>query len=119
MADSSLHVVVIGGGIGGLCLAQGLRKAGVPVSVYERDRTPTSRLQGYRININPRGARSLRECLPGDLWDAFEASCGASPHYSFRFITHRMDELLRIEALEDARVGRHYSASRGRLRQIL
>ena len=32
MADSSFHVVVIGGGIGGLCLAQGLRKAGVPVS---------------------------------------------------------------------------------------
>jgi 2-polyprenyl-6-methoxyphenol hydroxylase-like FAD-dependent oxidoreductase len=60
MADSSFHVVVIGGGIGGLCLAQGLRKAGVPVSVYERDRTPTSRLQGYRIHVSPRGAGSLR-----------------------------------------------------------
>jgi 2-polyprenyl-6-methoxyphenol hydroxylase-like FAD-dependent oxidoreductase len=119
MADSSFHVVVIGGGIGGLCLAQGLKKAGVPVSVYERDRTPTSRLQGYRIHVSPRGARSLRECLPGDLWDAFEASCGKSPHYSFRFITYRMEELLRIEAPEDAGARRHYSASRGRLRQTL
>jgi 2-polyprenyl-6-methoxyphenol hydroxylase-like FAD-dependent oxidoreductase len=118
MADSSFHVVVIGGGIGGLCLAQGLRKAGVPVSVYERDRTPTSRLQGYRIHVSPRGARSLRECLPNDLWDAFEASCGTSPH-AFRFITQRMEELLRIETPEDAGVGRHYSASRGRLRQIM
>lgn len=118
MADSSSHVVIIGGGIGGLCLAQRLKKAGVPVSVYERDRTPTFRLQGYRIHVSPRGARALRECLPGDLWEAFEASCGTSPH-SFRVMTHRMEELLRIEVPEDDQVGRHYSASRGRLRQIL
>jgi 2-polyprenyl-6-methoxyphenol hydroxylase-like FAD-dependent oxidoreductase len=118
MSDTSLQVVVIGGGIGGLCLAQGLKKAGVPVSVYERDRTPTSRLQGYRIHVSPRGARSLRECLPSDLWDAFEASCGTSPH-SFRFMTHRMDELLRIDTPGEASLGRHYSASRGRLRQVL
>src|SRR5262245_32637281 len=118
MADSSFEVVVIGGGIGGLCLAQGLKKAGVPVSVYERGRTPTSRLQGYRIHISPRGARSLRECLPGELWDAFAASCGTSPH-SFRCITDRMEELLRIETPGDDGHGRHYSASRGRLRQVL
>jgi 2-polyprenyl-6-methoxyphenol hydroxylase-like FAD-dependent oxidoreductase len=31
-----LHVIVVGGGIGGLCLAQGLRRAGVSVAVYER-----------------------------------------------------------------------------------
>src|SRR5262249_46048710 len=34
-----LHVVIIGGGIGGLTLAQGLKKSGVSVAVYERDRT--------------------------------------------------------------------------------
>ena len=32
-----LRVLVIGAGLGGLCLAQGLRKAGVDVAVYERD----------------------------------------------------------------------------------
>src|SRR5262245_49962333 len=42
-----LHVLVIGGGIGGLCLAQGLRRAqvlrhaNVSVAVYERDRAVT------------------------------------------------------------------------------
>ena len=29
------HVLIAGAGIGGLCLAQGLRKAGVSVAVYE------------------------------------------------------------------------------------
>lgn len=118
MADSSFRVVVIGGGIGGLCLAQGLKKAGVSVSVFERDRSPTARLQGYRIHISPRGARALEECLPGELWRAFAASCGRSP-LSFRFLTHRMEELLRVESPEGSGAERHYSASRSRLRQVL
>jgi 2-polyprenyl-6-methoxyphenol hydroxylase-like FAD-dependent oxidoreductase len=33
---SDLHVLITGG-VGGLCLAQGLRKAGVSCAVYERD----------------------------------------------------------------------------------
>ena len=36
-AGQSLHVVIVGGGIGGLCLAQGLKRAGVSFAVYERD----------------------------------------------------------------------------------
>lgn len=60
----SLNVIVIGGGIGGLRLAQGLRKAGVAVEVYERDRALGSRWEGYRIHVNPAGSRSLRACLP-------------------------------------------------------
>jgi salicylate hydroxylase len=35
------HVVIIGGGIGGLTLAQGLKQAGISAAVYERDRTLT------------------------------------------------------------------------------
>lgn len=118
MADSSFRVVIIGGGIGGLCLAQGLKKAGVGVSVFERDRSPTARLQGYRIHISPRGARALQECLPTHLWQAFAASCGRSPQ-SFRFVTHRLEELLRVDTPEGSGDKRHYSASRSRLRQVL
>jgi len=40
----TLHVLIIGGGIGGLCLAQVLRQSGVSVAVYERDHTPDDRL---------------------------------------------------------------------------
>src|SRR5690242_3064929 len=59
-----LHVLIIGGGIGGLCLAQGLNKAGVSVAVYERDRALDARLQGYRLNIEPAGSLALHACLP-------------------------------------------------------
>ena len=38
-APAPLHVLIIGGGIGGLTLAQGLKKSGANVAVYERDRT--------------------------------------------------------------------------------
>jgi len=45
---SDLHVLIAGGGVGGLCLAQGLRKAGVSCAVYERDPDMTRRA-GYPI----------------------------------------------------------------------
>ena len=39
MATSPINVIIIGAGTGGLCLAQGLKRAGIGVGVYERDRT--------------------------------------------------------------------------------
>jgi 2-polyprenyl-6-methoxyphenol hydroxylase-like FAD-dependent oxidoreductase len=65
----SLHVVIIGGGIGGLCLAQGLRKAGISATVCERDQSAGFRRQGYRISLKPAGAGALHECLPAHLFD--------------------------------------------------
>jgi 2-polyprenyl-6-methoxyphenol hydroxylase-like FAD-dependent oxidoreductase len=75
-APRPLHVLIIGGGIGGLCLAQGLKRVGVSFAVYERDRTPDARLQGYRLNIEPVGAKALHECLPPELWSLFVATAG-------------------------------------------
>lgn len=67
-----LHVVVVGAGIGGLCLAQGLRRAGIDVSVYERGAGPGRPWEGYLIDVNPAGSRALRACLPesfgGSSW---------------------------------------------------
>ncbi|QMU78160.1 FAD-dependent monooxygenase [Streptacidiphilus sp. PB12-B1b] len=62
-----LRVLVVGGGIGGLCLAQGLRQAGVDVAVFERDASADGRRQGYRLRISPEGERGLRACLPPRL----------------------------------------------------
>src|SRR5437667_5116552 len=76
MHQSNLRVLVIGGGLGGLCLAQGLRKAGVDVDVYERDAGLSVRTQGHRIHIDSRGELALRECLPPRLYDLFLATRG-------------------------------------------
>jgi 2-polyprenyl-6-methoxyphenol hydroxylase-like FAD-dependent oxidoreductase len=69
------RIIIIGGGIGGLCLAQGLRQAGVTdVHVYERDDSPRGRMQGYRLRISPDGERALRECLPRRAQDLLSAT---------------------------------------------
>ncbi|MFI6295864.1 FAD-dependent oxidoreductase [Nonomuraea sp. NPDC050790] len=113
------HVAIIGGGIGGLCLAQGLRKAGVQVTVYERDRTPADRLRGYRVHIDPHGARALRDCLPPELWRAFLDTTGTSGQ-DFGFLTERLDLLALIETPKAADpADDHHSVSRITLRQVL
>jgi flavin-dependent dehydrogenase len=38
MPTSPFHVIIVGAGTGGLALAQGLKRAGISVAVYERDR---------------------------------------------------------------------------------
>ena len=124
-ADAApLHVVIVGGGIGGLTLAQGLKQAGISVAVYERDRTLTSRLQGYRVHINPTGSRALLSCLPPHLFEAFDRTCGASGR-AFHFLTEQMDGLLSVDLSTMRDVApesgplRHRSVSRITLRQVL
>jgi len=116
-------VLVIGGGIGGLALGQALRAAGVDVRIYERNRRAEDWVQGYRININPVGSRSLHHCLPTPLWEAFVATAG-NPGSGIAFRTHRLTELLSvgrdvITAGADGPVGDQYAASRSVLRNLL
>lgn len=109
-----MRIAVVGGGIGGLCLAHGLRKAGVDVAVYERELSRTDRLQGYRVHINPHGAAALRECLPAASWARFERSSGHGGN-GFGFLTDQLKPLLVL----DPEAEQHYSASRITLRQVL
>jgi 2-polyprenyl-6-methoxyphenol hydroxylase-like FAD-dependent oxidoreductase len=115
------HVLIIGGGIGGLTLAQGLKRGGISAAVFERDCTLTDRLQGYRVHISPTGSLALHECLPPHLFDIFDRTCGA-PNTAVRFFTEQMRVLLAFEgdlvASSDP-VARHRAASRITLRQLL
>ena len=120
MKEQNFHVAVIGGGMGGLCLAQGLKKSGVSVAVYERDEAPDSRAQGYRIHIDPQGSRALHQCLPEHLWKIFEATGGVFSQ-GFTVMTEQLQELLHLSmnGNTDGPVARHRSISRITLRRTL
>jgi len=92
----NLKVLIIGAGTGGLTLAQGLKAAGVEVEVYERDHSPTDRLQGYRLSINPVGCRALKACLPDAVYAKFIAN-SAKPSESVTFLDHRLRRLLAFD----------------------
>jgi 2-polyprenyl-6-methoxyphenol hydroxylase-like FAD-dependent oxidoreductase len=128
MKNRTFQVAIIGGGMGGLCLANGLKKAGISVAVYERDLASDSRPQGYRIHIDPQGSTALHACLPQHLWDLFR-STGGDFSQGFSIVTEQLHELLNLagsQARSQARPGgttdtiaRHRSISRITLRRIL
>lgn len=117
----ALHVIVIGAGTGGLCLAHGLRRAGISAAVYERDRTRRDGLQGYRVGIDPDGSRALARCLPPDLFATFAATCARTPDRS-NILTEQLDEVLSLDGwAANARdpLNSEKSVSRMTLRQVL
>lgn len=118
----NLHVSIIGAGLGGLCLAQGLARAGIDFDVYERDARTDSRVQGYRLRIDASGQAALAHCLPPDLYALFQQSCsthdcpGAMLDARLRPLPQRASATWR---LEDADTAPDRSAHRQTLREIL
>jgi len=64
----SMHIGIVGGGIGGLCTAIALRKIGLTVSVYEQSCNPGE--HGAGIQLSPNTTRILRAL---GMLDALEA----------------------------------------------
>lgn len=125
MSARPLTVIVIGAGTGGMCLAHGLRRAGIDVEVHERDRTRTGGLHGYRVGISPNGARALKACLPDDLFATFVATT-ARPYDNYTTYTERFRVLMGIDADQMSAGGRggapedrDHNVSRMTLRQVL
>ncbi|WP_294212914.1 NAD(P)/FAD-dependent oxidoreductase [uncultured Chryseobacterium sp.] len=76
--NTSKRIAIIGAGLGGLCLAQGLKKNGLNATVFEKDASLNARTQGYRIRINEPGRKSFEKCLPQNLYQLFINTCAAS-----------------------------------------
>ena len=76
--SGTARVLIAGGGVGGLALAQALRHGGLDVAVYEQDPTPTTRNQGYRIHIDANGNAALRACLPAETFELVRRTSGAN-----------------------------------------
>jgi 2-polyprenyl-6-methoxyphenol hydroxylase-like FAD-dependent oxidoreductase len=67
---TTLKVLIAGGGLGGLALAQGLLAQGHQVQVFERD-ADMNRRQGYYLTMNGDGGEALRQVLPADLFELY------------------------------------------------
>jgi 2-polyprenyl-6-methoxyphenol hydroxylase-like FAD-dependent oxidoreductase len=110
-----MHTLIIGGGLGGLCLAQGLLKSGLSVAVYERDTSAHIRGQGYRIGIKDAGRAALRDCLPASLYDLCVAT-SIAPATRMVFMDHQLNV---AKAWPIAHGGRGFGVNRLTLREIL
>lgn len=65
-----MHVLIAGGGLSGLALAQGVLKDGHTCEVFERDADDTRKI-GYYLHMNADGGEALRRCLPDDLFELY------------------------------------------------
>lgn len=118
MSIPSVDIAIIGAGPGGLAVAQGLRKHGIDVAVFERDAVRADYVQGFRLRMHQRGIDALQANLPPALYAAFEDTSGIAPATSLT-----VDEALR-PLVSDApaggdRVHITSSVSRITLRQVL
>jgi len=69
------RVLIAGGGIAGLTLAQGLRREGVGCAVFEREPLETWRT-GYLLNLDVEGDRGLAACLSPAGYELFVRASG-------------------------------------------
>ena len=71
-----MRVVVVGGGIGGLALAAGLRSRGFEVAVFDRD-TDVTATGGYHITLDDRAQSALAELVEPKIMQRLLASGSA------------------------------------------
>ncbi|GGU52835.1 monooxygenase [Streptomyces albospinus] len=71
-----MRVVVVGGGIGGVALAAGLRRRGFEVAAFDRD-TEVAATGGYHITLDGRAQSALRELVAPEIMERLLASASA------------------------------------------
>ncbi|KAK9415343.1 putative FAD/NAD(P)-binding domain-containing protein [Seiridium unicorne] len=82
-------VLIIGGGISGLCLAQALSKLKIDFKVFEREPSTNFRGQGYRIRLAI-GTDVTKQVTPSNVAKLFADTCAIDPQsmQKLNAITH-------------------------------
>ena len=121
-----MKVIIIGAGIGGLCLAQFLKKNGVSVQVFERDASPSDRKQGYRLHLDADGIDSIKASLPDTLYQLFELTSTNALHYTTILNTDyslkrrfAIDDYSKTNHHVESGISKHLNVNRMTLREIL
>ena len=71
-----MHIIIVGGGIGGLALAAGLRRHEFEVSVFDRDLDITQ-TGGYHITLDGRAQAALQELVAPEIFERLLGSSSA------------------------------------------
>jgi 2-polyprenyl-6-methoxyphenol hydroxylase-like FAD-dependent oxidoreductase len=87
-----------------LALAQGLAKAGFHVAVFERDESPTSRPQGYRISIRSLGMHALSALLTPEKMGRLSMAKVADVGDGFTCANEKMEPIFSVPQGQDAAV---------------
>jgi 2-polyprenyl-6-methoxyphenol hydroxylase-like FAD-dependent oxidoreductase len=119
--SKSLHVLVAGGGLSGLAVAQGVLKSGHTVEVFERD-ADLDRKQGYYLHFNQLGGEALRRVLPDDLFELYlDTSRESYERIESIVLSKQLEELSSQPSMYQPPAGprRHTGVHRRTLRQVL
>ncbi|GAD98674.1 hypothetical protein SS1G_05679 [Paecilomyces variotii No. 5] len=71
MSSPSPRILIIGAGIAGLALAQGLRRWGISFTVFERDILSEPKRQNHRLKVAGPMQAKLRDLLTDEAWEEF------------------------------------------------
>jgi len=115
-----MRIVIVGGGLAGPLLAQGLRDTGADIELYERGPADQPN-QGYRIHIAPEGDLALRACLPPESYQQVLDTSGVRGS-GVRVLDPQLRvvrEILMPESADEAESGRHLTVDRLTLRTIM
>lgn len=92
--EPSLKIGIVGGGIGGLALALGLKRKGISSEVFERDASISSRPQGYSLTLQ-QGLQVLEKLKVGP---AVRASAGKNVSAAYETLASNGESLMYFDS---------------------
>ena len=113
------RILIIGAGLAGLSLGQGLKQAGIPFRIFERDGAASFRAQGYRIRIDQRGAEGLRRLLPAELYQAFESTSSDVIHGGQQLDAATGKQFENVQSRMPPKQGQAWNVDRTVIRNVL
>lgn len=114
------RILISGGGLGGLALAQGLIQRGFDVRVFER--YPAGERAGFRLHMNADGGNALEKLLPAHLYRLYQHTSRMDPRREqLLMLDHRLRTLGARPHIGAPNLAepRHTAVHRATLRQIL
>jgi 2-polyprenyl-6-methoxyphenol hydroxylase-like FAD-dependent oxidoreductase len=86
---AELPILIIGAGVAGLTLAQGLRLRAVPFFIFERSPSTSNTKQGHRFRISADGQAALHSVLSPSLQDLLQRTTAERTRFAPRYIDSR------------------------------